>query len=61
MVILAGQEMPVAKESKIHVPLKTKHRIINTHSEKHLIFIEVSMGEFDENDIERFEDDFGRV
>ena len=61
MVVLDGTELPVVKESKIHVPTKIKHRIINSHPEQHLVLIEISMGEFDENDIKRFEDDFGRA
>lgn len=45
----------------IDVPSGIKHRISNTSREA-LIFIEVQTGiSFDEDDIVRFEDDFGRV
>lgn len=37
-----------------------KHRLINAGSETKYI-IEVSFGQFDEDDIERFSDDYGRV
>lgn len=38
-----------------------KHRITNTGAEN-LVFIEIQTGEsFDENDIVRYEDDYGRV
>lgn len=60
IVVLDDEEIMVGPESKIEVKVGTKHRISNTHSEKPLIFIEVSFGEFDENDIVRFQDDFGR-
>lgn len=45
----------------VHVPCGALHRIANpgTHT---LVFIEVQQGAvLDENDIERLEDDFGRV
>jgi len=45
----------------IHIPRQAKHRISNTSDIK-LIFFEVQMGEkLEENDIIRFEDDYGRV
>lgn len=43
------------------IPQETKHRIINDSDSQELVFIEVTTGHFDENDIERFEDDFGRA
>jgi mannose-6-phosphate isomerase-like protein (cupin superfamily) len=61
VVILNGEELPISKDSKVHVPLTTKHRVANTHSEKKLVFIEVSLGEFDEFDNTRHEDDYGRA
>src|SRR3989338_8588003 len=59
-VILDGEEAVVGPESKIFVDTGVKHRIINTHPTSHLVFVEVSLGEFDEFDIMRYEDDFGR-
>lgn len=44
----------------IHIPIKAKHRIGN-NSDMPLIFIEIQRGSyFGEDDIKRFEDDFGR-
>jgi mannose-6-phosphate isomerase-like protein (cupin superfamily) len=41
--------------------MHTKHRIFNPGSEE-AVFVEVQTGEyFGEDDIQRFEDDFGRV
>jgi mannose-6-phosphate isomerase-like protein (cupin superfamily) len=60
-VILDGEEIKVDPESKVVVDLGKKHRIINSHPKDNLTFIEVSLGEFDENDIVRYEDDFGRA
>ena len=45
----------------ISVPLGSKHRWANQQAEN-LVIIEVQTGDyFGEDDIERFEDDFGRV
>jgi mannose-6-phosphate isomerase-like protein (cupin superfamily) len=60
-VILDDVSTTVVAGSGINVPVETKHRVINMSDNQDLIFIEVSTGHFDENDIERFEDDFGRV
>ena len=60
VVILNDQEQTIKAGDKIYVPIGTKHRIINNHESEHLIFIEITGGQFDEFDIQRFEDDFGR-
>ena len=45
----------------VDIPIRTKHRIENIGSEE-LVFIEVQTGSyFGEDDIERFDDDFGRT
>ena len=47
--------------SSIHIPVGAKHRLANLHSDP-LVVIEVQRGPYTgEDDIERFEDDFGRV
>ncbi len=47
--------------SAIDIPKKTKHRIRNSSAEN-LVFIEVQTGEYcGDDDIERFEDIYGRV
>ena len=61
VVLLDGKEIPVKTGTVIDVPVGAVHRIANTGT-KPLIFIEVQLGdELDEEDIVRFEDDFGRV
>ena len=60
VVVLDEKEVIVQSESKIVVETGVKHRIANTHPEKHLVFIEIRLGEFDEDDIIRYQDDFGR-
>ena len=58
---LNGEEIIVHAGSTIDVALHELHRIRNTGTEE-LIFIEVQTGTyFGEDDIERVEDDFGRV
>ena len=45
----------------IYVPKRTRHRIANTGNEP-LVFIETQLGTvLDENDIIRYQDDFGRM
>ncbi len=47
------------KGDKVVVPKKAKHRL---SSETELVrILEISLGNFDENDITRYEDDFGRI
>ncbi len=44
----------------VFVPVEGVHRVQNSGTEN-LIIIETQMGVCDEDDIERFEDDYGRV
>jgi mannose-6-phosphate isomerase len=45
----------------VHIPCGAIHRVTNPGSER-LVFIEVQQGPIlDENDIERIQDDFGRI
>ena len=61
VVTLGNDELPVAAGSSIDIPVRTMHRIANTGTQP-LVLIEIQRGEyFGEDDIERFEDDFGRV
>jgi mannose-6-phosphate isomerase len=60
-VTLDGEEITVAAGAAIDIPVTAKHRVENPADEK-LIFIEIQTGDyFGEDDIERFDDDFGRV
>jgi mannose-6-phosphate isomerase len=60
LVQLDNESEDVGAGDSIDVPSGTKHRISCT-SKDSLIFIEVQVGSsFDENDIIRYEDDFGR-
>jgi len=61
LVTLEDREIALGPGQSIDVPLGAKHRIANVGVE-HVVFIEVQMGDyFGEDDIERFEDDFGRA
>ena len=45
----------------VMIPFEAKHRIENTHDSDDLIFIETQLGTyFGEDDITRYEDDYGR-
>ena len=61
VVTLDGETRPVSAGSAIDVPRGAAHRIEATGSEA-LVFIEVQHGtSFGEDDIERFDDDYGRI
>lgn len=46
----------------IDIAVGAKHRVENIGGDENLVFIETQTGDyFGEDDIERFEDDFGRV
>jgi mannose-6-phosphate isomerase-like protein (cupin superfamily) len=60
-VTLNGRETLAGKGEIVDIPVGTKHRVQN-QEKKLLIFIEIQLGDYlGEDDIERFEDDFGRV
>ena len=61
LVTLDGSPLPVEHGVAVDVPAGSAHRIENTGDED-LVFVEVQHGtSFDEDDIERLEDDYGRV
>jgi mannose-6-phosphate isomerase-like protein (cupin superfamily) len=61
-VTLNGREFLLKKGEDVNVPVGTAHRVENPDSEELLIFIETQTGDyFGEDDIERLEDDFGRM
>ena len=60
LVTLDGQDIAVATNTHIDIPLGAAHRMSNASNEP-LVFIEVQHGTyFGEDDIIRLEDDFGR-
>lgn len=60
-VTLGEKEFDVKANEHIYIPVETKHRIANI-SDAPMEFIEVQTGKIlDENDIVRFEDNYGRV
>jgi len=61
VVVKDDAEYPVKQGSVIEIPVGAKHRAANSDSITNLIFVEVSEGKFDENDITRHEDDYGRI
>ena len=61
VVTLDDREIPLAKGQAVDIPRRARHRIANP-GQGPLVFIEVQMGDyFGEDDIERFEDDYGRT
>ena len=61
VAFVAGKKKSLRPGSSIDIPKKAKHRVQNS-SDESLIFIEVQTGEYcGDDDIERFEDKYGRV
>ncbi len=60
VVILNDREIKVKVGSSVDIKTGDKHRAENT-GKIDLIIIETQTGHYDEDDIERFDDDFGRV
>lgn len=61
LVTLDGRDIPIKTGESIDISCGAIHRMANM-TDKELVFIEVQRGDyFGEDDIERFEDDFGRT
>lgn len=56
--VIEGDEARHKPGATIHVPTGTKHRLFSEHGGK---LVEVSFGTFEEGDITRYEDDYGRA
>lgn len=57
---LDGVEITLSPGQSIDIPIGSKHRI-TCNSGKQLVFVEIQTGSsFEESDIVRYEDDFGR-
>ena len=56
---IGDSKLEIKSESTCFIPRKINHRV-KALNEK-LIFLEISFGDFDENDIVRLSDDYGRV
>ena len=62
MIVLGEDTLYRTQDEAVYIPVKTKHRIKNTSNSEDLVFIEVQTGDtLDEEDIIRFEDNYGRT
>ncbi len=60
-VQVGEDEVELSANQSVHIPVETKHRVTNPGSEP-LVLIEVQVGDdLDENDIVRFDDEYGRA
>lgn len=59
VVILNDVEIPVTVGTDVDVKQGDKHRIMNTSKDRALVVIEIQTGHYDEEDIERLEDEYG--
>ena len=56
-----GREFTLQRGQSVDIPRGAFHRVLNP-GESELVIVEIQTGDsFDENDIERVEDDFGRA
>ena len=58
--ILNGHHLTILPGESIEVPKKKKHRLCNP-GDKMLVVAETGWGDIDEEDIMRYEDDYGRM
>lgn len=56
---IGEEKIKVEIGSELEIPVQTKHRI--SSGERGLLILEISFGDFDEDDIVRYEDKYGRV
>ncbi|MEM4268081.1 MAG: phosphomannose isomerase type II C-terminal cupin domain [Candidatus Woesearchaeota archaeon] len=62
IVEIEGKKYPAKKGQEFFIRRGTKHRLVNSvDTEVCGRVLEISFGFFDENDIERIEDNYGRV
>ena len=62
IVEINGNTLTLKKEEQAFIPLGAKHRLSsNIDSANPVRVLEISYGEFDEDDIIRYEDNYGRV
>ncbi len=60
-VVVDDDENKFLQGDYVHIPKKSKHRLINDSKKEKLIVNEVQLGEsFDEADIVRYQDNYGR-
>lgn len=61
LLTLDGYELSMKKDDFIQIFAEQKHRIKNTSAEHDLVFVEIQTGDYcGDDDIRRWEDDFGR-
>lgn len=60
IVTINDKDIPVKVGSFVDLKIGDKHRVANT-GKTDLVFIESQTGHYDEEDIERFSDDYGRA
>ncbi len=54
-----GKIHNLSKGQSVFIPKKSKHRL--SSNDREVRVLEISYGDFDEKDISRYEDDFGRI
>ncbi len=58
VVTLDGTKLHLGKGDSAHVPRRARHRI---EAKRDAVILEIATGKFDEEDIVRLEDDYGRL
>jgi mannose-6-phosphate isomerase-like protein (cupin superfamily) len=62
LVTRDAELLPLEAGQSVDIPQGARHRVLNPDTDRPLVFIEIQRGSyFGEDDITRYEDDFGRV
>ena len=59
LAIIGDKVIEMKTDDEVEIPIGVKHRL--KHKEGNVQVLEISFGDFDENDIVRLEDDYGRI
>jgi mannose-6-phosphate isomerase-like protein (cupin superfamily) len=59
VAVIGDEKIPLTKGSVCYIPRKINHRVIG--GKNILVFVELAYGDFDEKDIVRLEDKYGRT
>lgn len=59
-VTIDNKKIKLTEDNRVFIPQGARHRI-ETGARHSCLLLEISFGQFDEEDIERFEDEYGRI
>ena len=60
-VVLNDKDIEIKVGSSVDIKIGDKHRAVNTSADQELVIVESQTGHYNEDDIQRFEDQYGRA